>query len=50
MVVKEIKVSALRKLLGIKKLRKKIPISESEKGMILGLREREKHRIVRGQY
>lgn len=38
-------VKILRKKLGIKKLRKSIPISEFEKAVIIGLREKEKHRI-----
>ena len=39
-------VKTIRKRLGIKKLRKKIPISEFEKAFIIGLREKEKHRII----
>jgi hypothetical protein len=39
-------VKVLRKRLGIKKLRKIIPISEFEKAVILGLRDEERHRPV----
>jgi hypothetical protein len=43
-IVEDVKV--LRKRLGIKKLRKVIPISEFEKAVIIGLREKERHRIA----
>ena len=39
-------VKVLRERLKIKKLRKRIPISEFEKAVIIGLREKEKHRIM----
>ena len=45
-MVKEISISALRKLMGIKKLKNKIPMSEFEKAVIIGLREHEKRRIT----
>ena len=45
-MVKEIDISSLRKRLGIKKLKKKIPVSEFEKAVIIGLREHEKHRLI----
>jgi len=36
----------LRKMFGIKKLKKRIPISASEKAAILGLREKGKQRVA----
>lgn len=45
-VVKLSSPKALRKRLGIKRLKKKIPASELEKAAIASLREHEKHRIV----
>lgn len=39
-------VKVLRKKLGIRKLRGRIPISEFEKAAIIGLRKNEKHRIA----
>ncbi len=39
-------VKALRKRLGIKKLRQSIPISEFEKAVIVGLRSEERHRTA----
>ena len=45
-MVKEMSISALRKLMGIKKLKNKIPMSEFEKAVIIGLREHEKRRIT----
>ena len=45
-MVKSSSVEALRKMLGIKRLKKKIPISEFEKAAIASLREQEKHRLL----
>lgn len=39
-------INVIRKRLGIKKLKDKIPMSDFEKAVILGLRESERHRIV----
>ena len=46
-MVKEVEVSDLRKLLRIKKLKKKIVVSEFEKAAIKNLREDEKRRVIR---
>jgi mannose/fructose/N-acetylgalactosamine-specific phosphotransferase system component IIB len=46
-MVKEIKISELRRHLGIKKLRKKIVVTEADKAAIKKLREAEKKRISR---
>jgi hypothetical protein len=45
-MVKEVSVAKLRKRLGIKKLKKKIPISDAEKAVILKLREHDKRRVA----
>ncbi len=45
-MVKEVEAAELRKLLGIKGLKKNIRISESQKTAINGLREAEKCRII----
>jgi len=44
-MVKEIDISELRRHLGIKKLKKKIVVTESDKETIKKLREDEKRRI-----
>ena len=48
-MVKEIDISELRRHLGIKKLRKRIPVSDFEKAAVKRLREDEKERVVRSQ-
>lgn len=40
-----VKAAALRKKMGIKRLRSRIPVSAAEKAMVLGLRERGRHRV-----
>ena len=46
-MVKEIAVSELRRHLGIKKLKKKIVVTEADKAAIKQLREDEKKRVLR---
>jgi hypothetical protein len=48
-MVKEVDVAELRKRLGIKKLKKKIPISDVEKAAILQLREHDKRRVTNAE-
>jgi hypothetical protein len=48
-MVKEVDVAELRKRLGIKKLKKKIPISDAEKAAILQLREHDKRRVTHAE-
>ena len=48
-MVKEVDVVELRKRLGIKKLKKKIPISDAEKEEILQLREHDKRRVTHAE-
>jgi hypothetical protein len=43
---KVMNIKELRKRLGIKKLKSKIPISEFEKAVIIGLRIREKEKMA----
>jgi len=45
-MVKSSSVEVLRKMLGIKRLKKKISVSEFEKAVIASLREQEKHRLL----
>lgn len=45
-MVKEVEAFELRKLLGVKKLSKKITVSRSEKAAIKKLREDDKRRVV----
>ncbi len=45
-MVKSSSVEALRKMLGIKRLKKRISVSEFEKAAIASLREQEKHRLL----
>jgi len=49
LMVKEVDVAELRKRLGIKKLKKKIPISDAEKEEILQLREHDKRRVTHAE-
>lgn len=46
-MVKEVKVSELRKLLGIKKLKSKIKVSDSEVAALKGLRAKGNLRAAR---
>lgn len=48
-MAQEINIDELRRHLGIKKLKKKIPISEEEKRMIRQLREHDKRRVLQHQ-
>lgn len=48
-VVKKVEASELRKLLGIKKLKNKIQISEEEKAAIKKLREDDKRRVAHAE-
>ncbi len=45
-MVKKVDVAELRRVLGIKKLKKKIPVSEAEKAAIRQLREHDKRRVT----
>jgi hypothetical protein len=47
LMTKEIDVDELRRHLGIKKLKKKIPISKAEKQMIRQLRAHDRQRVAR---
>jgi hypothetical protein len=48
-MVKEIDVDELRKALGIRKLKKRIRLSEAEKAAIRQLREHDKQRVTHSQ-
>ncbi|MHB8566226.1 MAG: hypothetical protein ACYC7D_03580 [Nitrososphaerales archaeon] len=48
-MVKEVDLSQLRRHLGIKRLKKRIPVSEYEKAAIRNLREEEKRRVTRAE-
>ncbi|GEM_PF-1055929 len=48
-MVKEISIEELRKHLGIKKLRDRIPVSDFEKAALKRIREDEKERVLRAQ-
>lgn len=48
-MVKRVKASELRKLLGIKRLKNKIEISEEEKAAIRKLREDDRRRVAHAE-